>query len=172
MNITDLVLIEHPHFTVDLTIPADASGRLVRIEAIDLRLEDLKRFGGVPIKDLFNWLAPVPWLGEGLYLTHDHGVISQERVADIGAESWLVLPDDWWEYALGTVGNAIVKGPKYPRTPEEEMPRGSVSEGRKAMAPRIRKAPLAGPVAPRASRASIDCEDYQRRLASVLTWPF
>lgn len=185
-----MILHEAPWFSVEMEIPTTTGGR-ARVERLDPRLEDLKKYGGFPIKDIFNWLAPVPWLGDGLYLTHDHGIITREHPA-VGM-GWAVLPDDWWEYAKGTIGlNTWTKAPKYNRPGEptqeeidvaggelvmESASLGGIKAPRKrrdnaAMAPLPEGTPHAAPDQPRPSRVSVPCEGYQARLRQALCRPF
>lgn len=120
-----MILMEAPWFSVaPLKLPT-STGRIVEVDRLDMRLEDLRKYGGVKIIDVYNWVAKLPALGgPPRFLTHDHGVVNTERAQELtinwGARGWR-LPDDWYDYVLGMNGDDVVKTPKHPRPDAGEL---------------------------------------------------
>lgn len=152
------LVLEAPWFGVDsLQIPT-STGRLVDIDRIDMRFEDMRNYGGVKIADVYNWIAPLP---NGGFITHDHGIVDEQQAQELMAKwggpdgkgrAW-ALPDDWWHYALGTKDGRIVKAPKHPRK--------ETGEPTQEEADQQAQQPSGPPV-----------ESYDRRLHNLLCKPF
>ena len=110
------ILLEFPGLGAAITIPT-TTGKIVEIDRIDMRLEDLGKYSGHKIKDMYNWAGELPHL-PGRYLTHDHGIVSADKVRGLGL---IVLPPDWWEYTSGTLKGQVVKAPKHHRPDRGEV---------------------------------------------------
>lgn len=100
-----MLITERPHFGIPGGMPirkrptaADPSNTTT-VDMVDMRLERLV----LPARQ-FKWAAQRP---DGLWLVYDYGLVT--ATAEIPPAGFPVLPDIWWEFAYGLLGDREVK---------------------------------------------------------------
>lgn len=106
------LLLEMPWFSLrpEIRLPT-TTGRVVSVDFIDPRMEDMVKNGFIRPADTRKWVAALP--NSDMYLTSDGEVIEdpQERIT----QGYVGLPEQWWEFALGMFRDRVVKAARYPR---------------------------------------------------------
>lgn len=64
----------------------------------------------------------------GDFLHPEHGVVGAPQADELAAAGAVYLPGDWWVYAVGFLGNSIVKASVYPRREQGELSQAEIDE--------------------------------------------
>lgn len=106
------LLLEAPWFRLDHQAFPTNTGRTIPIDYLDARLEELAFRDKIKFKSIYEWVGKLP---DGSFISPEHGIIDENAANTLVANGAVRLPDDWWEYACGTLNGHIVKAPKFPR---------------------------------------------------------
>lgn len=139
------LLLERPHVSTKTVIKLPTStGKIVPIDLIDIRLEDMMQDGLKLPKTqdpIYHWFALV--VGDE-YLTGDGDVVADPKVLE--DNGYWRLPDNWWQYAVGYYNNKNTKASIRPRFDQGEKSQEELD-----------------------TETSVDAESYERRLDGVLS---
>jgi len=116
------LLTEMPWLQVELEIPT-TTGRKVRVDMIDVRIEELISAGLIPRdKYALSWYAQIPdtnvFLTSGGELISDPSVVVGDDPENPQAKP---LPEEWWQFAYGSYKERNVKASINPRTEQGEQ---------------------------------------------------